>query len=418
MKNSNRLRTPPSSKPSNRLTEINEGSFRLNTNSAEKYSSNNTMGYLSTDDKCKIHLAECYTANKKIDKLTEELEEKQQAESDLKSKLGELETELKQKLTGAISEGADMKNYIEDLKEQISVLRNSHDEKDLVEYYEKKLEEEFRSKINLIKSFTQSIEKVLPDGTYATKDEIWRNLLKRYEQEILFHENNIAEFKKKERKIFLRQKFFDKYCGQTEERFEKFSKITKQFYNQEKKIDDYKQEIQRLLSENNQLKEDIDNLQNQTQKIKDDYCKTKSFVNQVKPLLKLDWEDIKRTNEENYEKIIKLHKSDDAFNSKNIIKLIENLHKFFDELENNLGVDLGSVRAVIDDVREYIIMLLKKNDYLYINQYNIINLSFELNEKVLNYTKRTKLKIDNEYQSLLNEIKKFCTALLIEYNPK
>src|SRR5690606_32018190 len=133
-------------------------------------------------------------------------------------------------------ENNQQKLLIHELKEKIKVLEANHEECDLIKYYEDKIEEEYNSKINLIKSFTKSIEKIFPDNTYVNKELVWRNVLKKYEQEIINLEDKISEMKKNERKIYQRQKFFDKYCSQTEERIETISKISKKFYNQEKVI--------------------------------------------------------------------------------------------------------------------------------------------------------------------------------------
>jgi chromosome segregation ATPase len=406
----NKLRTPSSTpKQTDRDIRLPTGSSKFNTVQTDT---------IDTDERCKIHLAECYTANKKIDKLTEELEDRTRAENEARLKLIDLERELKVKASDSLGETIDRSRYIEELKEQIRVISTARDEKDIIEYYERRLEEEFNSKIGLIKSFTRSIEKVLPDGTYAAKDDVWRSLLKKYENEILSLEGIIAEYKKTERKVFMRQRFFDKYSNQTEERFEKFSKISKEYYNQEKKIENYKQEIKKLLSENATLKEDLDSLSKQNIKIKDNYCKTMSFVNTVKPILKLGWEDIKQQNEQNYEKIIKLYKSDEEFAGKNIIQLTDNLSKFFSELEGSIGIDLKSMILIVSDLKEYILMLLKKNQYLMVNQYSIIGICLNMNQKIVEFTKSTGRRIDQEYLNMINEIKNFCSILLIEYNPK
>ena len=49
------------------------------------------------EDRCKLHLAECYLSKKRIDVLTNEIEEKEKQESQLKSRLQEMEVALKEK---------------------------------------------------------------------------------------------------------------------------------------------------------------------------------------------------------------------------------------------------------------------------------------------------------------------------------
>jgi hypothetical protein len=96
-----------------------------------------------------IHLAECYTANKKINKFTEE-EDQTMAENQALLKLIDLERELKEKASDSLGETIDRSRYIEELKEQIRIISTARDDKDVIEYYERRLEEKFNSKIGLI----------------------------------------------------------------------------------------------------------------------------------------------------------------------------------------------------------------------------------------------------------------------------
>jgi len=52
------------------------------------------------------------------------------------------------------------------------------------------------------------------------KDEIWRKSVKMLEEKIINMENEALTLKKNERKLFSRQKFFEKYSQQAEEKFE------------------------------------------------------------------------------------------------------------------------------------------------------------------------------------------------------
>ncbi len=56
------------------------------------------------EDECKLHLAECYLSKKRIDLLSNEIEEKEKQGEVLKVKLGELETALKEMDSSKLSE--------------------------------------------------------------------------------------------------------------------------------------------------------------------------------------------------------------------------------------------------------------------------------------------------------------------------
>lgn len=52
------------------------------------------------------------------------------------------------------------------------------------------------------------------------RDEIWRKAINKLEKKILGLEAEIASIKKFERSVLSRQKFFEKYSSQTEEKIE------------------------------------------------------------------------------------------------------------------------------------------------------------------------------------------------------
>ena len=45
-------------------------------------------------------------------------------------------------------------------------------------------------------------------------------------------------------------------------------------------------------------------------------------------------------------------------------------------------MNLTPILTIIDDIKKYMIVLLKKVQHLTINQYHIINISCDLNEKI------------------------------------
>ena len=148
----------------------------------------------------------------------------------------------------------------------------------------------------------------------------------------------------------------------------------------------------------------------------------KQFVDKIKPILKLEWCQIKKSNEENFEQIIKQSKNDEhMFNSKNIIVIIDNLGNFLTTIETPLfnlipGFEIAPIINILEDIRNYTIMLLKKNQMSSINQYNIINTCCDLNDKIMDYVKKNKVNFD--FLSILKDMRNSCSKLLFEYNPK
>lgn len=49
---------------------------------------------------------------------------------------------------------------------------------------------------------------------------MWRRAVKILEEKLRIVETELSEKKKNERKLFARQKFFEKYCSQAEEKIE------------------------------------------------------------------------------------------------------------------------------------------------------------------------------------------------------
>jgi hypothetical protein len=408
----NKLRTPPRS---------DKSTIKFNLENNPNNISNNS------NDLCKIHLAELYTTNKKLEKLTNELEEKTKNEIILSSRLGELDRNLNEKIKQNLIEINEQKILISDLLNKIKILEQSNNYYELIEYYENKFSEQHLKNINNIQMFTQIINKITSESILNNRDEVWRNLVKKYENKIMEMENEKFEYMKKDRKIQSRQKFFEKYCYKAEEKIEKFSKISKKFFDQETQLKYVQNELEKYKKDFTVKINEKDNMKKELDCLKSENSNMKNFVNKIKPILKIDWEEIKKSNEENYQILLKNNNPGNSsqeevnFNSKNIIILLNNLKDFLLAIKENLkskeiDIDMTPVTQIIDDVKHYTIMLFQKIQLMAINQYNVINTTCELNDKITNFSKNNKISFD--FINLLKDIRNACSKLLFDYNPK
>jgi DNA repair exonuclease SbcCD ATPase subunit len=372
------------------------------------------------NEKCKIHIAEIYTLNKRIEKLNQELEEKIKSETVLQTQLEDFQYAQEDKYNNLISELNEKNNYIDYLQERNKILSSEHTYSELIEYYERKLEEAHQKSVKDFQTFTVTINKFSSKGHNLNRDEVWRNLIKKYEEKIIDLENQLHELNKNERKINCRQKFFEKYCFKAEEKIEQFSKVSKKFYDQENKINQLKAEIenyQRIIKRN---EEKYDTLFNDYEKLICENEEAKKYVNKIKPILKINWQEIKKNNQENIEKLVKIkNEGEEEFSSQNVVRLIDTMNSFLFVLRDDFHQyipDLNEIIKIVDDIKYYVITLLKKIQMMSINQYNIINTCCELNDKIINHTKNK--KVDFQFYPIMTEIRNACSKLLFDYNPK
>jgi len=199
--------------------------------------------------------------------------------------------------------------------------------------------------------------------------------------------------KKNERKLFTRQKFFEKYCQQAEEKFEKFSKISKVIRKNETDTKDKDEKINQLYKDNERLKKENDKLYKENESIHKEHGNFKDFYNKIQPILKIEWEEIKNSNLEALEKFNSKKNKEDKkdYNTKSIIVLIDTLNTLINNLQNEKEITGSSgsgkvgnvnITSIIDDIKSYIVMLLRKNESLVLNEYHIINLCCDLNDKM------------------------------------
>jgi hypothetical protein len=356
------------------------------------------------EDKCKLHLAEIYTLTKKNERLASNIETFEQCVEDLKIKVKNSEEQFLTQIHKLNCENENLKKANTQLIEKNKLLQNTTDHHELIDYYEKKLEESYQKVCETYKDFSSMINKFPSNG----RDEVWRNLIKKYEDKIVDYEKEISDLNKKERKMNYRQKFFEKYCYRAEERIENLAKLTKKFHAQENILNKFQIEKEKLLKENDYKEQKINILKIETKNMK-------NFLDKISPIIKLDWKDVKISNDKSYQ-IYNKNSKDEKIHDRSIIVLIENLLSYFSLFEITRGIgESKEIIQIISDIKEYVIMLLKKIDILSINHFNIINSCCDLNDKVQEIFQKN--KSNKNSCSILNDIKNSCAKLLFEFNP-
>jgi hypothetical protein len=357
----------------------------------------------SQDEKCKLHLAEIYTLTKKNERLASNIEAFEQCVEELKIKVKMSEEQFLKQIHFMSEENENLKKTNSEIIEKNKILLATTNHHEIIDYYEKKLEDSHQKVSDNYKHFFSIINK-FPS---SCRDEVWRNLIKKYEEKLIDYEKEICELNKNERKMNYRQKFFEKYCFKAEERIEHLAKLTKRFNEQETILNKFQEEKEILLKENDYKELKINILKNETHNMK-------KIIEKISPIIKLDWKDLKKSNDKTFE-IYKKNSKDEKINKKSIILLIENLSSYFMLFEiTKVNKESKKLVEIMSDIKEYVIMLLKKIDILYINQFNIINTCCDLNDKCQELFYHNKSKICT---SLLNDIKNNCAKLLFDYNP-
>ncbi len=382
-------------------------------------SSENSNNIFYQEDKCKIHLAELYTTNKRIEKINIELEEKSKENSQLLKKMDLMKSDFEKKNDDLFQDNLTQKTLINELINKNRILEENSSYFELVEFYERKIDDLKRQNIDNLNNYTESIRKLTQDISNNNRDEIWRKTLKKFEIEKIESENTIAEYQKKERKMFSRQKFFENYCKKAESQFEKFSKVSKQHDNQSSKICYLENEIKQMSFDITKMEKIINNLKIENANLLKENCNLNEYLHKIKPIIKLEWNEIKNTNEENFENLIRKSKNEEyIYNSKNIIILIDNVNFFLKTLqEATQGFDLSTVYNIVEDIKNYTVSLLKKIQSLTINQYHIINNCCEINYKLTELCERDR-GLEYEFRDYIEGIKNICSKLLYELNPK
>lgn len=144
-----------------------------------------------------------------------------------------------------------------------------------------------------------------------------------------------------------------------------------------------------LEKENADVKKENSILNSKCNEFRDEFSKMKKFFNEIQPVLKIEWQDISSENIKSQQNLTLNEHSD--FSNHNIVKLIENMKEFLVNYQNKIqlnnsssseGISLELVFPIIEDIKKYLIVLLKKVQHLTLNQYHIINICCDLNEKI------------------------------------
>lgn len=360
---------------------------------------------MDTSAQIKIYLAEIYTKGQKIEELKNELEEKGKVIECSNKKIKSLEEELSKMEDKMKKENEKAEKEISDLKTKNSLLQKTSEYGDIVSFYEEKLTEYNQRNIETVKMFSQSINKLMKESFYSNKDDMWRKVLKNYENKVCDLEEKIEKYKANERKMKSRQIFFEKYCYKAEKKIEEISKISKKFEEEQKSssamISDYKKEIASQKNQNEIYKKTIEALKNGKKKNPNS----------------LDWQKIKAKNEKNFsmisEKISK--KKNKKSNQSNILILLSNIEEFINSIlitqDDNASKD--SMSNIIADVKSYFEMLLDKIDVMSMNQCYVIKTCCDVWEALQNVP----LVQSNEIDSLMSSLKVSCEKLTNDFKP-
>ncbi len=96
------------------------------------------LSTLSTEDKCKIHLAEIYTLTKRNQRLTETIELFEKSIDELQSKVKESEEQFLKQIHNLCEGNEKLKKLNEELREKNNLLTTGSSHNDILEYYENK----------------------------------------------------------------------------------------------------------------------------------------------------------------------------------------------------------------------------------------------------------------------------------------
>ena len=413
---------------------------------------------IEPSDQIKVYLAEIYTLNQKIEQLNNDLKDKNKNEEIQKIKESKLKENINENEEISKKKIEDLNILINDLKLKNSVLEEKSEYKDLVNYYESKINELQETNLNNIHMFSNCINKYMKNYILTNKDDVWRKLLKTYENKICDLEKKIIYFEGQERKMKTRQIFFEKFCYKAEKRIEEISKKC-EMQNTEKNelkkdIKKYKEQLISNKKEKNekiketskspikQIKESPKNNNKTTQNFKREKkenpkeIKNENFKNLQELKEKEDWERIKRENQNNINKLYSeinennsteknLEESNisnrSEYDSKNIIMLLNNIHEFIKTLliQSNDEITLDSISKIINDIKNYTIMLFDKIKILNINQCYIIDLVCDLNKNLTDSLKQLNKEIKNDINinNIMIQLKTTCSKLTNEFKP-
>ena len=420
---------------------------------------------LNQSDQMQIYKAEIYTLNQKIDQLNNDLNNKNKNEELQKLKENKLQNNLNQNEEKLKKQIEDLNNIINDLKLKNSALEKESEYKDIINYYETKINELQETNLNNIHMFSNCINKYMKNYTLLNKDDVWRKLIKTYENKICDLEKKIIYFEGQERKMKTRQIFFEKFCYKAEKKIEEISKYAQKCEKEKnEKKNELKNDIQKYKEQINSNKKDKNDKLKQLNKspikdIKKEIPKNKNIKKKIEKEKEIEnenenedlqnlkeinenikeWEKIRETNQKNInqlysemsneteEKITEKNLEESnysnysIYDSKNIIMLLNNIHEFIKTIliQINDNITLDSISKIINDIKNYTIMLFDKIKILNINQCYIIDLVCDLNKNLTESLKKInkELKKDININKIMTQLKTTCTKLTNEFKP-
>ena len=420
---------------------------------------------LNQSDQMQIYKAEIYTLNQKIDQLNNDLNNKNKNEELQKLKENKLQNNLNQNEEKSKKQIEDLNLIINDLKLKNSILEKESEYKDIINYYETKINELQETNLNNIHMFSNNINKYMKNYTLSNKDDVWRKLIKTYENKICDLEKKIIYFEGQERKMKTRQIFFEKFCYKAEKKIEEISKYAQKCEKEKnEKKNELKNDIQKYKEQINSNKKDKNDKLKQLNKspikdIKKEIPKNKNIKKKIEKEKEIEnenenedlqnlkeinenikeWEKIRETNQKNInqlysemsneteEKITEKNLEESnysnysIYDSKNIIMLLNNIHEFIKTIliQINDEVTLESISKIINDIKNYTIMLFDKIKILNINQCYIIDLVCDLNKNLTESLKKInkELKKDININKIMTQLKTTCNKLTNEFKP-
>lgn len=386
---------------------------------------------INTEEQIKIYLAEIFMLNKMIERLTNNISNSEKNEETQSQKAIKLQKDILIKEEQAKKQIDNLIVVIDDLKEKNSLLQKESDYNHLIDYYETKIEETQNKNISNIKMFSEAINKLMKDIYYNNKDEVWRNLIKKYEKKFEELEKTICQYEKNERKIISRQKFFEKYCYKAEEKFERIAKISKNYEIKDKETNQLKQELNKFKENLNKEHIQKEIIASDLVELKNEHHVLKQFVNKIKvnpinrdqnikALKEEKWSEIKKINEDNIKLLSYQESHPISYDDKAIIILIKNLKEYIEILNSNrLPNDTEistNLISILNDIENYTRMLFDKLHILLLNQSYIIDSVCDLSNQIVPEQKK-KGKQDPTVSKYLAILKSVCSKLVHDYTP-
>lgn len=426
----NTIRTPKRNSSKKLITNNSKGSM--------KSINNNHNNANESTDMSKVYLAEIYTLNKRIETLTNEILQQEQTQEQQKKANEHLQEEISSKEIQLTKQIEDLQKTISRLQEQNSLLQNNHEYQEIINYYENKITEYQTQNMNTINNVTQYINKLNKNNSHYNRDDTWRKLIKTYENKINELEQKVINYEKMERKMKSRQHFFEKYCYKAEQKIEKIAKISKR-YEQE-----HEQKMQ-LHKDLIQCQEDINRQKEENEKYKKEILKLKQFNNDKskttspkkvnnkhsKKINNLqEWEKIKKENENHLQKLFEILNQNpeekeksiknekNSNDPKNIIMLLHNIQEFICTIlqQNKELSSLDSVINIINDVKNYTIMLFDKINISNMNQCFLISTACDIYSNLNMFVIKKQINSNTvDINNVMAQMKSLCEKIISEF---